>query len=41
VDHAAFGGTHGLAQGGAGLGFAQALFDVVEVSGVSPRSLTK
>jgi hypothetical protein len=31
VDHPAFGGAHGLAQGGAGFGFAQAFFDVFEV----------
>ena len=31
VDHAALGGAHGFAQGRAGLGFAQALFDVIEV----------
>jgi hypothetical protein len=31
VDHAAFGSTNGFAQGGAGLDFAQALFDVIEV----------
>ena len=31
VNHAAFGGADGLAQGGAGLGFAQALFNVIEV----------
>ena len=31
VNDAAFGGADGLAQGGAGLGFAQALFNVIEV----------
>jgi hypothetical protein len=45
VDHAAFGGAHGLAQGRAGFGFAQALFDVIEVGdltqdpGDEPRGL--
>ena len=31
VNHAAFGGAHGLAQGGAGFGFAQAFFNVIKV----------
>jgi hypothetical protein len=31
VDHAAFGGAHGLTQGGAGFGFAKPLFDVIEM----------
>jgi hypothetical protein len=45
VDHAAFGGTHGLAQGGAGLGFAQAFLDVMGLGeltqdpGDEPRGL--
>ena len=45
VDHAAFGGAHGLAQGGTGFGFAQAFLDVIEVGelpqdpGDEPRRL--
>ena len=31
VDQAAFGGSHGLAKGGAGLGFSQTFFDLIEV----------
>ena len=45
MDHAAFGGAHGVAQGGAGFGFAQPLLDVIEVGelaqdpGDEPRRL--
>ena len=45
VDHAAFAGAHGLAQGGAGFGFTQAFLDVIEVGeltqdpGDEPRQL--
>jgi hypothetical protein len=31
VDHAAFSGAHGVAQGGAGLDFALALSDLIDV----------
>ena len=31
MDHAAFGGAHGSAQGGTGFGFAKAFFDIIEV----------